>query len=251
VPPPKKVKQTDAIFTRLQQVNPEADRADDRLRISIDAKATVAIGPFSRRGYSRTRTQGADHDFKPEATLTPFGILVPATDDLWLYLTRSKITSDFIVDRLEQWWQEVRLRYLKVKTLVINLDNGPENHSRRSQFIYRLVLWAQATQLTIELVYYPPYHSKYNPVERCWGVLEVYWNGELLLSEEAVLGFAGNMTYAGKHPAVYRVSQAYAKGARRSPDEMRVLEQRLVRSATLPKWFVTIAPAPPGEIILP
>ena len=55
--------------------------------------------------------------------------------------------------------------------------------------------WAQATQLTVELVYYPPYHSKYNPIERCWGVLEVYWNGELLDSEEAVLGFAANMTY--------------------------------------------------------
>ena len=33
---------------------------------------------------------------------------MPATDDLWLYLACSKITSDFIVDRLEQWWQEVR-----------------------------------------------------------------------------------------------------------------------------------------------
>ena len=110
---------------------------------------------------------------------------------------------------------------------------------------------AQATQLTIELVYYPPYHSKYNPIERCWGVLEVYWNGELLLSEEAVLGFAGNMTYAGKHPSVYRVSETYSKGVRRSKEEMKILEERLVRSASVPKWFVTIAPANPGEIILP
>ena len=125
MPPPKRIKQTDAIFDRLQQVNPQADRADDRLRISIDAKAAVAIGPFSRRGRSRTRIKGADHDFKPEATLTPFGIFVPEADDLWLYMTRSKVTSDFIVDRLEQWWQEVRPRFLRVKTLVINLDNGP------------------------------------------------------------------------------------------------------------------------------
>ena len=95
-------------------------------------------------------------------------------------------------------------------------DNGPENHSRRSQFIYRLVRWAQATQLTVELVYYPPYHSKYNPIERCWGVLEVYWNGELLDSEAAVLGFAANMTYAGRHPRVDRVSATYCSGVRRS-----------------------------------
>ena len=130
MPPPKRVKQTDAIFEQLKPVNPEADRADDTLRISIDAKATVNIGPFSRRGRSRTKTKAADHDFKPEATLTPFGIFLPEHDDLWLYMARSKITSDFIADRLEQWWQEVRLRFLRVKVLVINLDNGPENHSR-------------------------------------------------------------------------------------------------------------------------
>ena len=90
MPPPKKVKQTDAIFEQLKQVNPEADRAEDTLRNSIDAKATVHIGPFSRRGKSRTKTEAADHDFKPEATLTPFGIFVPQEDDLWLYMGRGR-----------------------------------------------------------------------------------------------------------------------------------------------------------------
>ena len=113
------------------------------------------------------------------------------------------------------------------------------------------MLWAQATQLTVELVYYPPYHSKYNPIERCWGVLEVYWNGDLLDSEEAVLGFAANMTYAGKHPHVDRVSATYPSGVRRSGAERKMLEGRLVRLASLPKWSVTIAPPKPGEIILP
>src|SRR3954452_20826077 len=82
--PPKKVKEHDAIFEELKRVNPKADRAEDTLRISIDAKATVNVGPFSRRGRSRTRTEAADHDFKPDATLTPFGISLPEHDDLWL-----------------------------------------------------------------------------------------------------------------------------------------------------------------------
>ena len=43
MPPPKRVKQTDAIFEQLKGVNPEADRAEDTLRVSIDAKATVNI----------------------------------------------------------------------------------------------------------------------------------------------------------------------------------------------------------------
>jgi hypothetical protein len=240
VPPPKKVKQTDAIFERLKQVNPQADRAEDTLRISIDAKATVNIGPFSRRGRSRTRTKAADHDFKPEATLTPFGIFLPQYDDLWLYMTHSKVTSDFIVDRLEQWWQEVRLRFLNVKTLVINLDNGPENHSRRTQFLKRIVEFARKYGLVVQLAYYPPYHSKYNPIERCWGILEMHWNGSLLDSIGAVLGFARSMTWKGKHPVVSLVETAYATGVRLKPDEMKALESEVKRLLGLEKWFVEI-----------
>jgi len=223
VPPPKRVKQTDAIFEELKRVNPQADRAEDTLRVSIDAKATVNIGPFSRRGRSRTRTKAADHDFKPEATLTPFGIFLPQHDDLWLYMARSKVTSDFIVDRLEQWWQEVRLRFLSVKTLVINLDNGPENHSRRTQFLKRVVEFARKYGLAVRLASSPPYHSKYNPIERCWGILEMHWNGSLLDSIEAVVGFAGSMTWKGKHPVGGGVGRVYNKGGRRKPKRRKAL----------------------------
>jgi Rhodopirellula transposase DDE domain len=240
VPPPKKVKQTDAIFDQLKTVNPQADRADDTLRISIDAKATVNIGPFSRRGKSRTKTQAADHDFKPKATLTPFGIFLPQYDDLWLYMARSKVTSDFIVDRLEQWWQEVRLRFLRVKTLVINLDNGPENHSRRTQFLKRIVDFARKYGLVVQLAYYPPYHSKYNPIERCWGILEMHWNGSLMDSIGAVVGFARSMTWKGKHPVVSVVETTYFKGVRLKPGEMKALEAGVKRLLTLEKWFVEI-----------
>ena len=80
-----------------------------------------------------------------------------------------------LVDRLEQWWQGNRERYPRIRKWLLDLDNGPENRSHRSQFIYRLLRWAKATPLTVELVYDPPYHSKDNPIERCWGVLEVYW----------------------------------------------------------------------------
>jgi transposase len=240
VPPPKGVPQTDAIFEELKRVNPEADRADDTLRVSIDAKATVHIGPFSRRGRSRTGTKAADHDFKPEATLTPFGIFLPQYDDLWFYMACSKITSDFIVDRLEQWWEGVRPRFLRVKTLVINPDNGPENHSRRSQFLKRIVDFARKYGLRVQLAYYPPYHSKYNPVERCWGVLEMHWNGSLLDSVEAAVGFAESMTWSGKHPVVSVVETTYATGVRLKPEEMKALEKKVIRLPSLEKWFVEI-----------
>lgn len=69
--------------------------ADDQtvLRISLDAKATVAIGAFSRGGRSRIKVKGLDHDFKPESKLTPFGIFLPEGDELYLYFTASRITQ--------------------------------------------------------------------------------------------------------------------------------------------------------------
>ena len=137
------------------------------LRVSIDAKATVKVGPFSRGGKSRVPVAAAGHDFQPEATVTPVGILLPALDELYLYGVTSRVTSDCLVDRLAQWWEAVRARFPHITTLVLNLDNGPENHSRRTQFMARLVAFARRYRLTVRLAYYPPYHSKYNPIERC------------------------------------------------------------------------------------
>jgi transposase len=244
VPPPKRVPQTDAIFEQLSEVNPRADKAPDTLRLSLDAKATVNVGPFSRRGRSRTGTRAADHDFKPEARLTPFGIFSPEYDDLTLYMARSKVTSDFIVDRLADWWEFNRVRFPKVKKLVLNLDNGPENHSRRTQFLKRMVGFAREYRIDIELAYYPPYHSKYNPIERCWGILELHWNGSLLDSVEAVLGYAETMAWKGGHPEVVLVEAEYSKGVRLGREEMQALESAIIRMSGLEKWFVSIPGRP-------
>jgi len=69
--------------------------------------------------------------------------------------------------------------YAHIRQLVINLDNGPQNSSTRTQFMKRMVTFAERNDFEIVLVYYPPYHSKYNPSERCWGALERHWNGTL------------------------------------------------------------------------
>jgi Rhodopirellula transposase DDE domain len=135
----------------------------------MDAKATVKVGPFARGGKNRVLTKAADHDFEAQATVTPVGIFLPASDEFFLYGVASKVTSDCLVDRLVQWWESVKERFSHIKTLVINLDNGPENHSHRTQFMQRLLEFAQKYQITIRLAYYPPYHSKYNPVERGTG----------------------------------------------------------------------------------
>jgi transposase len=223
-------------------VNAAADADPHTLRISMDAKATVAIGPFSRKGKSRVETKAADHDFQPEEKVTPVGILMTKTDELFVYGVTSKVTSDCLVDRIAQWWNEVGSRVRDITTLVLNLDNGPENHSRRTQFIQRLVQFVDQTGLTVHLAYYPPYHSKDNPIERCWGVLEHHWNGSLLDRLQVALDFIESMTWRGVHPVVLAVTQQYCSGVTLSQEAMALLEQRLSRDPLLGKWFLTIAP---------
>jgi transposase len=210
------------------------------LRVSLDAKATVKIGPFARGGKSRVQVAAADHDFAPEATVTPVGIFLPALDELFVYGVTSKVTSDCLVDRLAQWWEAVRERFAPITTLVINLDNGPENHSRRTQFMQRIVDFVQQYHITVRLAYYPPYHSKYNPIERCWGILENHWNGTLLDSIDAVLQLARTMTWNGKHPVVELVTTPYQTGVKLTKNAMESVEAQIKRLPDLGRWFVNI-----------
>ncbi len=228
----------------MNQINQAADAAADVLRISMDAKATVKIGPFARGGKSRVAVQAADHDFQPEGSVTPVGIFLPMSDELFLYGVTSKVTSDCLVDRLAQWWTAVRERFATITTLVINLDNGPENHSRRTQFMQRIVTFVQQYQVSVQLAYYPPYHSKYNAVERCWGILETHWNGTLLDSIDAVLHFATSMTWKGNHPVVELVTTSYQTGVKLTKAAMEEVETHLTRLPVLAKWFVDIPYTP-------
>ena len=226
-------------------MNAAADAAPEVLRVSMDAKATVKIGPFARGGKSRLAIQALDHDFQPEATVTPVGLFLPATDELFLYQVTSKVTSDCLVDRLEYWWASVRERFTHITTLVLNLDNGPENNSHRTQFMFRLRQFAQQAQVTVRLAYYPPYHSKYNAIERCWGILEHHWNGTLLDSVAAVCQFSATMTWKGAHPVVELVTTTYQSGVALTKEAMAAVEAQIARRPHLAKWFVDI-PCSPG-----
>ena len=187
-------------------------------------------------------TGAADHDFPPEGLVTPVGILLPALDEVFLYGVTSRVTSACLVDRLVPWWEAVRDRVAHVTTLVVNLDNGPENHRHRTQFMHRLVQFAARCRLTVRLASSPPSHRTYNPIERCWGILEQHWNGPLLDSLDAVLGFAATMTWQGRRPQVAVVTTVYARGVTLTTAAMAAVEAHLSRHATLGKWFIDIHP---------
>lgn len=240
----KKVPETDAIFERLAEVNPAADADPTILRMSVDAKARVVLGDFSRGGRSRVPVQALDHDFRSASTVTPLGVFLPAVNETYLYFVQGPVTADAIADVIERTWQQVAPRFPMVQTLHLNLDNGPETHSRRTQFMQRLTEFVDTYQMTVQLAYYPPYHSKYNPIERVWGVLEQHWNGSLLDSLSTVLALARTMTYRRLSPIVHHVQRTYTKGVKLTAKAMAALEARLEREPDLEKYFVRIAPLP-------
>ncbi len=134
----------------MKQVNQTTDADPTCLRISMDTKATVKVGAYSRNGKNRVLLEAADHDFHPQALVTPVGLLLPEYEELFLYHVTSKGTSDCLADVLTQWWHTNKARFPLVKTLTLNLDNGPESHSRRTQFLFRLVEFAHQEQVNVQ-----------------------------------------------------------------------------------------------------
>lgn len=242
--PIKKIKETDAIFSHLSDVNQVSDEQEDSLRISIDSKAKVDLCDSSRGGTSRCKkaVQAADHDMGIKSKLSPFGILDVMSGLLTIIFGVSFETSDFIVDCLEQWWDTNKERYGHIRQLVINLDNGPQNASNRTQFMKRMVEFADQNNLEIVLAYYPPYHSKYNPIERSWGILENHWSGTLLNSVETTLEWAKTMTWKGLKPVVELLDNTYERGVSICKKIFKGIADRLDRHVELFKYFVTIRP---------
>lgn len=215
------------------------------MRLSIDAKATIKLGELSRGGQSRVVVKALDHDFvKDEDKVHLLGIYLPEFGETYMFILpcTKHLTADAIVDCLEITWDLLRPRFPNVTKILLNFDNGPENHSRRTQFAKRLVDFVDAAHIKLELAYYPPYHSKYNPIERVWGVLEQHWNGSLLDSLETVIEMTKTMTYKGIHPVVNLIKKTYQTGITLAQKAMNALEIRLDRLDGLQKYFVNISP---------
>ena len=240
----KKIPQTDAIFENVAQAKKLSSQNPHCLRISIDSKAKVKIGNFSRGGYDRNiePEETLDHDYPTEKQLVPFGILDVFKDQLWIYFGQSKETSDFIVDCLQLWWKDNQENYKHIEELMIELDGGSAIRSNRTQFRKRMVEFAQQSQLKIRLVYYPPYHSKYNTIERCWACLENFWNGAVLDTVDTALNWASNMTWKGIKPIIELIEGNYPKGIKPSDEELECHQKYWHPLPTLPSWDITIRP---------
>jgi hypothetical protein len=192
---------------------------------------------------TRGDNRASDPDFGCEEQYIPFGIVDEDSATLNITFGSSYKTSDFIVDALEAKWNALDEQEKKETSLIqIKVDNAPESSGHRTQFLSRMVQLVDAIGKPVQLLYYPPYHSKYNPIERCWGILEQHWNGTKLLDAETMLEWAKSMTWKGLHPVVELSRKVYQKGISLGKAAMQAVEARLKRDTKLPKYDILINP---------
>jgi Rhodopirellula transposase DDE domain len=208
----------------------------------------VAIGDFARGGLTRGEAQACDHDLGCQEKYIPWGLVDEDTGQLSIPFGSSCKTRDFLVEALQARWNVVPAQErVTIEQLQIKMDNGPESSGVRTQFLHRMVQFADQSGKPIQLRYYPPYHSKYNPLERCGGILDLHWNGTKLLNVETMLAWAKSMTWKGRHPVVALSRKASQRGIALGKKAMQAVESRLERHPALPKWDILIRPASPAR----
>lgn len=138
--------------------------------ISIDTKKKEQLGNFHRSGttYTEQTVETNDHDFASagQGKLIPHGIYDLANEHAHVHLNTSHDTSELCCDSVASWWQQHgQLAYPGAKQLLILCDGGGSNSAM--QYLFKKDLQALATRLGLEVrvAHYPPYCSKYNPIE--------------------------------------------------------------------------------------
>lgn len=118
--------------------------------------------------YTTEPIEVCDHDFPSLAT----GVAIPhglydMTDNVgYIQIGTSHDTSEFACDSIRYWWQtHGKQRYPLANSILLLCDGGGSNSSR--YYIFKQDLQALVNELSIEIriAHYPPYLSKYNPIE--------------------------------------------------------------------------------------
>ena len=238
-----KVPETDAIFENINETKQFITKSsDDVAVISIDDKNRKKIGNISDNGYSWFSRQALDHDTNFNCTVVPFGILDLKTNETFVYCNKGSSTANFKVDCIENYLVNKQKKY-NIKRLIIFLDNGPENSSRRTLWMKCLIDLANKYNVSIELVYYPPYHSKYNPIERYWARLQLSWSGLIINTVDKLIEIINKVNWKGIYTQAILVNKEYKKGISIDKNEIKILEKKHVyREEGIEKWSLVITP---------
>ncbi len=128
------------------------------------------MGNFYREGrlYTTETIETFDHDFPSAASgvIIPHGLYDVKRNDGHVNLGTSHDTSEFACDSIEQWWQSRgRTLYPRATSILLLCDGGGSNSARQYLFKEDLQRLVDRIGIEIRVAHYPPYTSKYNPIE--------------------------------------------------------------------------------------
>jgi hypothetical protein len=214
------------------------------------------IGNLYRPGtlYTQETVATLDHDFPSlaEGVVMPHGIYDVQQNHGSITLGTSHDTSAFACDCLRQWWQTSgQQQYPTADSLLLLCDGGGSNSARTYLFKADRTKLVQELGLEIRVAHYPPYTSKYNPIEhRLFPHLTRACQGVIFTSVELVQELmAKTRTKTGLAVVVNILDKVYATGRKVAA---QVKEQlRVLFDAELPQWNYRIAPGhmPSEEVI--
>ena len=217
--------------------------------LSMDTKKRELIGSFYRPGALLTRepVRVFDHDFPSfaDGVVIPHGLYDERWNQGYVHLGTSHDTSEFAADGLLDWWERFGQRqYPRATSLLLKCDGGGSNSARTYLFKAEAQRVADATGLEIRVAHYPPYCSKYNPIEHrlfchlsraCQGVIFTHRALVKQLMERA-------RTRTGLRVVVGIIDKVYQTG-RRIVEEVK-LALNVIRDTRLPHLNYRIVPHP-------
>lgn len=240
--PMKDVKDRNAQFLNIADIREKASAIGLPI-ISIDTKKKELIGNFKRDGkvLALGQPKSFDHDFGTfsDGQIVPHGIYDVTKNVGYMTIGTSHDTSKFVCDNIERVWnQHLRAQYPAANTIVVLCDGGGSNSSSHRIVKQDLMVLASKLDMNLLVMHYPPYCSKYNPIEhRLFSQITRSWSGAPLLSLEDAARRAAETT-TSKGLTVYVDINNKTYDIQRSIDESYddTLKKRVVFQTVLSKW---------------
>ena len=109
-----------------------------------------------------------DHDFNSfaEGVIIPHSLYDIQRNVGYIQLGTSHDTSEFACDSFRRWWYSYGcFHYPNATSILVLCDGGGSNNSRHYFFKQDLQALVDEIGVEIRIAHYPPYCSKYNPIE--------------------------------------------------------------------------------------
>ena len=168
--------------------------------LSVDTKKKEPIGNLFREGkiYTTETLEVFDHDFPSlaEGVAIPHAIYDIARHEAYVSIGTSRDTSEFACDSIRHWWfHHGKVHYPQAPSILLLMDGGGSNSSRHYIFKQDLQALADEIGVAIRIAHYPPYASKWNPIEhRVFPHISRSLQGVILTTHQLVKELIGKTT---------------------------------------------------------